>query len=59
MEKEGLRELQVVDRLASELKIQSFCNHVNIVKLHGVFDDSQRIYLIQEYAGLKTLYCLM
>jgi serine/threonine protein kinase len=35
MEKEGLKELQVIDRLASELKIQSFSNHVNIVKLYG------------------------
>jgi serine/threonine protein kinase len=39
MEKEGLRELQVVDRLASELKIQHFCNHTNIVKLYGEFHD--------------------
>ena len=43
--------MQVVDRLASELKIQSFCNNLNIVKLYGVFHDEKRIYLIQEYAG--------
>jgi aurora kinase, other len=59
MEKEGLRELQVVDRLASELKIQHFCNHVNIAKLYGVIHDESRIYLIQEYSGSKTLFSFM
>jgi serine/threonine protein kinase len=59
MEKEGLRELGVVERLASELKIQQFCNHINIVKLNGVFHDDSRIYLIQEFAGCKTLFSKM
>jgi serine/threonine protein kinase len=59
MEKAGLQELGVVDRLASELKIQQFCTHLNIVKLYGVFHDAARIYLIQEFAGSRSLFTRM
>ena len=36
----------MVDQLLQEIKIQSFCNHLNILKLYGFFDDEEHIYLI-------------
>lgn len=45
--------------MASELKIQQFCNHINIIKLNGVFHDASHVYLIQEFAGGKSLFSKM
>lgn len=29
----------MIDQLIKEIKIQSFCNHENILRLYGFFDD--------------------
>lgn len=40
----------------TEIKMQSFFNHPNILKLYGFFDDSENVYLILEYMLDGTLY---
>jgi aurora kinase len=39
----------MVDQFITEVKIQTFLDHPNIVKLFGIFDDEKKIYLILEY----------
>lgn len=39
-----------------EIKMQSFFDHPNILKLYGFFDDEENIYLILEYMEEGTLY---
>lgn len=39
----------MIDQFILELKIQSFFNHRNILKIYGFFDDKDSIYLILEY----------
>lgn len=36
------------DQLLSELKIQTFINHPNILKMYGFFDDTNNIYILLE-----------
>lgn len=42
-----------------EIKLHSFFNHNNIVKLYGFFSDSINIYLLMEYMEEGTLYTLL
>jgi serine/threonine protein kinase len=46
----------MIDQFILEIKIQSFCNHENVLKLYGFFDDAEHIYLILEYMEDGTLY---
>jgi len=46
----------MTDQLIKEIKIQSFCNHENILKLYGFFDDAEFIYIILEYMEEGTLF---
>lgn len=46
----------MIDQFLQEIKIQSYCNHENILKLYGFFDDSDYIYLILEYMEEGTLF---
>lgn len=39
-----------------EIKLQAFLNHENILKLYGVFDDDENIYLILEFMEEGNLY---
>ena len=39
------------DQVISEIKIQSYMNHPNVLKLYGYFDDEKNIYLILEYCS--------
>jgi aurora kinase len=39
-----------------EIEIQSNLRHPNVLKLHGHFHDSKRIFLILEFAGQGELY---
>lgn len=47
--KKVIKSNLMVDQLLQEIKIQSYCNHENILKVYGFFDDSENIYLILEY----------
>lgn len=44
------------EQFMTEIKMQSFFNHPNILKLYGFFDDSENVYLILEYMLDGTLY---
>ena len=46
----------MIEQLLQEIKIQKFCNHENILKVYGFFDDSEFIYLILEYMEEGTLF---
>lgn len=39
--------------------MQFFLNHPNILKLYGVFNDEENIYLILEYMEEGTLYSVL
>ncbi len=54
--KKNLEESNVEEQIGREIKIQSFINHPNIIKLFGFFDDEERIYLILEFAAHGELY---
>jgi len=43
-------------QLVREIKIQSYLNHPNIVKLYGFFSDIKSIYLVQELCYSGELY---
>lgn len=38
---------KMMNQLVREVKIQSFLNHPNIVKLYTFFSDEKAIYLVQ------------
>ena len=38
------------------MEILSKCDHPNIIKLHGAFEDKENIYMILEYADGGNLY---
>ena len=38
--KEVIKSNLMIDQLLQEIKIQIFCNHDNVLKLYGFFDDS-------------------
>lgn len=39
----------MIDQFILEVKIQSFVDNQYVVKLYGIFDDSESIYLLLEY----------
>jgi len=47
------------DQMLREVKLHSFFNHSNIVKLYGFFSDPLHIYLLMEYMEDGTLYTLL
>ena len=56
IEKAVLREEEIIDQFTREIKIQKFLNHPNIIKMYGLFDDKEHIYLILELAMAGQLY---
>jgi serine/threonine protein kinase len=36
----------MIDQFILEVKIQNFCNHPNILSLHGVFEDTEHVYIL-------------
>lgn len=56
IQKQVLKECEAEKALAQEIKIQSFCNHPNILKLYGFINEEERIILILEYAANGELY---
>lgn len=47
--KELLSRHMMEDQMLREVKLHSFFNHSNIVKLYGFFNDTLHIYLLMEY----------
>lgn len=56
MKKSALQQPNAQEQILREIKIQSYLNHPNILKLYGFFDDEEKIYLILEYAPWGELY---
>ncbi|EAR83438.2 Serine/Threonine kinase domain protein (macronuclear) [Tetrahymena thermophila SB210] len=54
--KKNLIESCMEKQLQQEIKIQTYLNHPNVLKMHGFFDDSQKIYLILELASHGDIY---
>jgi aurora kinase A len=44
------------EQLLREIKIQSYLQHVNIVRLYGTFSDKESVYLVLEYCPGGQLY---
>lgn len=42
-------------QLIEEIKLQMYCNHPNILKMYGCFNDSKNIYLLLEL-GVACLF---
>lgn len=36
----------MIDQFILEVKIQHYCNHPNILSLHGCFDDYENVYIL-------------
>lgn len=47
---------RVEKQVRREIEIQSHLAHPNLLRLYGYFHDSQRIFLVVEYAGQGELY---
>lgn len=56
MDKNELEKLKLEKNLRREIEIQSLLDHPNICKLFGYFIDSERIYLILDFAIHGELY---
>ncbi|KAK8516672.1 hypothetical protein V6N12_049394 [Hibiscus sabdariffa] len=54
--KEQVEKYRIQHQLRREMEIQASLRHPNILRLHGWFHDSQRIFLILEYANGGELY---
>ncbi len=39
------------EQIIMEIKLQSYMNHPNILKMYGYFCDQKNIYLILEYSS--------
>jgi serine/threonine protein kinase len=47
------------DQLTKEIKMQQICNYPKIVKVNNHFEDSENVYIIQEYCTNDTLLHLL
>ena len=49
----------MIEQFILEVKIQSFIQNPFIVKVYGIFDDKESIYMLLEYLEGGTLYNLL
>jgi aurora kinase len=54
IKKESLKHM--LDQFIQELKIQSYLDHPNIVKLYGYFAEKENFYLVMEYMEEGSLF---
>jgi serine/threonine protein kinase len=59
LSKKQLESLKLVDQFKNEIKILSNCDHKNIIKLYGLFEDEMYIYMLMELARGGTLFSKM
>lgn len=57
--KDQIRKHDYEKNIRREIEIMSHCDHPNITKLYGFFWDTERIYLVLEYASGGELYKLL
>lgn len=55
--KEAVRFM--IDQFITELKIQQYLSHPNLVKIYGYFCDKENFYMLVEYMEEGSLYSLM
>lgn len=56
LSKNQITNLKLTEQLKKEIAIIAKCNHDNIIKLYGAFEDKSYIYLIMELATDSTLF---
>lgn len=56
LSKNQLNHLKLIDQLRNELSIFARCNHENIIRLFGAFEDQHYIYMIMELANDSNLF---
>lgn len=56
LSKNQITNLKLTEQLKKEIAIIAKCNHENIIKLYGAFEDKSYIYLIMELANDSTLF---
>lgn len=56
LSKKQITNLNLIEQLKKEISIIASCNHENIIKLYGAFEDKSYIYLIMELATGSTLF---
>jgi len=56
LSKNQITNLKLTEQLKKEIAIIARCNHENIIKLYGAFEDKSYIYLIMELANDSTLF---
>ena len=56
LDKTAIRSMKAQKQIIREIKIHSYLNHPNIIKLYGVFHDNDKVYMIMEYAPDGELY---
>lgn len=56
LDKASIRQMKAQKQVIREIKIHSYLNHKNIIKLYGVFHDEEKVYMILEYAPGGELY---
>ncbi len=49
----------LMNQFIQELKIQTFLNHPNIIKIYSVFADANNFYIVQELGCEGQLYALI
>jgi serine/threonine protein kinase len=54
-----LEKHNAVNQLRREVDIQYHLRHRNILRLYGYFHDSERVYLILEYASAGSVFSLL
>ena len=56
LEKSRIKEQADIDRVVREIKILKEIDHPNFVKLYEIIENTERIYLIMEYASGGELF---
>ena len=46
MKKETIKIHMMMDQIATEIKIQSYCQHQNLVQLYDTFSEGDYLYLV-------------
>ncbi len=50
IDKKQLKEARMEEQLLSEIKLQMYMRHPNVLKMYGFFSDLKKIYLLLELA---------
>lgn len=56
LDKASIRQMKAQKQVIREIKIHSYLNHRNVIKLYGVFHDEKKVYMVMEYAPDGELY---